>query len=226
MANEKTWPRQTRSLWGGLRVLLILTLLLQLLLCLPSAYELTRGPLTADSMQEDLTGIAVALGSGLGGVLWLIIFILTVIYTCRITFRMMKNLDVMEAPGERMSPTMAVVWYFIPFANLIMPFRGVRQIWKGTFELSSEPGPDDGVVTIWWVLWVLSNIAATWSFRMSMEAGGMSEYGPTDVELYNMSLYVGIASNLLGAAASWFMIQTLGPPARAQDEIIRARVPT
>ena len=226
MANEKTWPRQTRSLWNGLRVLLILSLLLQLLLCLPSAYELWRGPLTAEAMEADINGIIVALASGLLGLLWLIVLVLTIIYTCRITFRMMKNLDVMQAPGERMSPTMAVVWYFIPFANLIMPLRGVKQIWKGTFELSSEPGPDDGVVTLWWVLWVISNIAATLSFRMSMEAGGMSEFGPTNTELYNMSLYVGVASSLLGAAASWFMIQAFGPPARTQDEIIRARVPT
>jgi hypothetical protein len=201
----------------------VLALLLQLLLCAPSAYELWRGVVTADVMEHDTLAIAVMLGGAVIGLLWVIVFVLCVIYVSRLTFRMMKNLDALEAPGERMSPAMAVIWYFIPIANLLMPMRGVRQIWKGTFELADDPGPDDGVIVVWWVFWILANITGTWSFRLTLESGGMSEFGPTDIELYNTSLYVGIASGLLGALACWFMIKTFGPVARAQDEIIKAR---
>jgi hypothetical protein len=225
MADDKTWPRMTRPLWAGLRVMLVLALILQLLLCIPTSYELWAGVLTPERIEADPAALLIPL-AGLGGtVIWAFLFLLCIIYTCRITYRLMKNLDALEAPGERMGPAMAVIWYFIPIAGLIMPMRGVKQIWKGTFELASDPGPDDGVIIVWWVLWVLTNITGTWSFRLSMESGGMSEFGPHDIELYNMSIYVGLASSVLGALACWFMIKTFGPLSRAQDEIIRARAP-
>lgn len=226
MADAKTWPRMTRPLWSGLRVMLLLALIVQLLLCIPTSYELWAGVITPERIETDPMSILVALAGLLGAVLWVIVFLLCVVYTCRITYRTMKNLETLNAPGARMSPAMAVIWYFIPIANLILPVRAVKQIWKGTFELASEPGPDDTVIMAWWVPWILSSIAGTWSLRMSMESGGTSEFGPHDVELYNMSIYLGLASNLLGALACFFMIKTFGPISRAQDDIISARTPT
>jgi hypothetical protein len=225
MADDKQWPRLTRPLWAGLRVVLILALVLQVLLIAPAAYELWLGALTADAVEQNLAALGVVLGSLLLSVLWLVVFLLCVVYTSRITFRMMKNLDVLEAPGERMIPTMAVVWYFIPIANLLMPFRGFKQIWNGTFELSAEPGPSDGALGLWWLCWILSSITGTLSFRLSLESGGASEFGPTDAGLYNASLWLGIVSSVLGALAAWFMIKSFGPVSRAQDQIIRARAP-
>lgn len=222
MADKNPWPRATQPLWSGLSILLGIGLVVQLLLAVFASYELWNGVVTAQSVADPAT-IAVLLAGLLFTIIWILVLLLCVVYTSRITFRMMKNLDVLEAPGERMSPTMAVAWYFIPIANLLMPLRGVRQIWKGTFDLASEPGPDDGVVTIWWVLWIISNITGTISLRMSIQSGGMNEMGPTNLELYNMSLWVGCASSVLGALACWFMIKTFAPLARAQDAIIGAR---
>jgi Domain of unknown function (DUF4328) len=152
-----------------------------------------------------------------------VIFLLCVVYTCRITYRTMKNLEALNAPGERMGPSMAVIWYFIPFANIFLPYRGVSQIWKGTFELSGESEPDDIVKLLWWLLWVASNILGTWSFRASMEAGGMNEMGPHDPSLYATSVWLGLASSVTGALACWFMIKTFGPIAQTQDAIIQGQ---
>lgn len=223
MADEKTWPRSPKPMWSVLRVLLVLAIVIQLALIIAPAYELWRGFLTEEIMAKDLTALAIALASTVFALFWLAVFVLAVVCTCRITFRMMKNLDVLEAPGERMSPTMAVVWYFIPIASLFLPYRGFKQIWRGTFELSDSIPASDGAVGPWWLFWILSNITSTLSFRLAMQSGGMSEYGPINFELYNMSLWVGIASSALGVLACWFMLGAFGPVVRAQEDIIRTR---
>jgi hypothetical protein len=223
MADKNPWPRLTRPVWSGLSILLGIALVVQLLLGVASSVELWSGVMTADSVELSPMVIVFGLASLALLAVWVLTLLLCIVYTCRITFRMMKNLDALEAPGERMSPTMAVVWYFIPFANLYLPYRAVKQIWKGTFELSAEPEPDDGVVLIWWLLWIFSNITGNVALRMSMESGGMSEAGPHDVDLYIASIWVGLASTVLGVLGCWFMLKTFGPLSRTQDAIITAR---
>lgn len=61
---------------------------------------------------------------------------------------------------------------------------------------------------------------------MTIESGGMDEFGPTNPEVYMWSLYTGIASSILGAAACWFMIKAFAPLAREQDAIIAAHAAT
>lgn len=221
MADNTTWPRMTRPLWSGFSILLGIAIVAQLLLGAASSQELVFGIITPETASPVL--ILIGLVALLLIVVWVITFLLCIIYTCRITFRMMKNLNALEAPGERMSPTMAVVWYFIPFANLFLPYRAVKQIWNGTFELAAEPGPDDGVILLWWLFWIGANITGNISFRMSLEAGGMSDIGPHNVELYTASLWVGVASTVLSVLACWFMLKVFGPLSRAQDAIIAAR---
>lgn len=223
MADKNTWPRPPGQVWSGLSILLGIALVVQLLLGAASSMELWAGVVTAETVEISPLVVIIGLGSLALLVVWVLTFLFCIIYTCRITFRMMKNLDVLEAPGERMSPTLAVLWYFIPIANIYLPYRAVKQIWKGTFELAAEPGPDDGVVGIWWLLWILSNITGNFSLRFSMDSGGMSEVGPHDVGLYMTSLWLGLASAVLGALSCWFMLKTFGPLSRAQDKIIAAR---
>jgi len=222
---EQSWPRPTNSLWSGLSILLIIGLVTQLALAAASSQELWTGVLTPEAL-EDPNVILVGLVALLFLVIWALVFLLCVVYTCRITFRMMKNLEALDAPGMRTSPTMAVVWYFIPIANLYLPFRAFKQIWDGTFSLTSEPAPGDGVALAWWITWVLSNITGSISFRMSLQAGGMNEIGPSNPELYLSSLWVGLASSLLGAISCWFMLKSFGPVSRAQDALIAARGPS
>lgn len=223
MSDKNAWPRLTQPLWSGLSILLGVALVVQVLLTIASSQELWTGVMTAEAIAQNPMMIAFGLGTLLLLLVWVLVFLLCVVYTCRITFRMMKNLDGLGASGERTSPTMAVVWYFIPVANIFLPYRAVKQIWKGTFELAPEPGPDDGVITAWWVCWVLSNITSTVSFRMSMDAGGMNEMGPHNVELYMTSLWVSLASGVLLVAACWLMLRVFGPLSRAQDALIAAR---
>jgi|CXWL01.1.fsa_nt_gi hypothetical protein len=226
MAKQKQgWPRNPISLWTGFRFFLFSALVLQLLIAAVQSYELFAGVITSET-EASLTLIGVGLVGLILFVLWAITLLLCVVYTCRITYRLLKNLHAMEAPGEIMSPAWAVGWYFIPLANLVMPLRGIQQAWRGTFALSDQLEPNDGVIVLWWLTWIVGNVASNISFRMSLAADAYSESGPSDPALYLNSLYLAVAGCLLGAVSCWFMIKTFGPIVHAQDELIRARPAT
>lgn len=61
--------------------------------------------------------------------------------------------------GIRITPAWAVGSWFIPFANLVMPFRAIRELWK-----SSHGGPSWQhrstwhVIGWWWAFWIAGNV--------------------------------------------------------------------
>lgn len=102
--------------------------------------------------------------------------------------------DNLRAAGfeKEFSPGWAVGWYFVPFANFVMPFRAMRELWN----LSHRESDDIHAVsapqlTQWWGFWIGGNILSTISSRMSQDAGGPA------------FLVMGGGSLLLAAAAWW-----------------------
>ncbi len=45
----------------------------------------------------------------------------------------------------------SVGWWFVPFANLLMPYRVMQELWNGVHGLTS--GSDDRRLLRWWVPW-------------------------------------------------------------------------
>jgi hypothetical protein len=84
-------------------------------------------------------------------------------FTCaffvgRFTYRAMKNLYTVRSPVPDMSPIGTVLWYFVPFANLVKPSQGVHEIYTGSYEEAGLP-VKSGMVSRWWGAWVVGLIA-------------------------------------------------------------------
>jgi hypothetical protein len=77
--------------------------------------------------------------------------------------RIHRNLPALGATGLRQTPGWAVGWYFIPFANLVKPYQGMKDAWNAcapdqaasVSSFASRPGPQ--LVKIWWRLFIVSN---------------------------------------------------------------------
>jgi hypothetical protein len=60
-------------------------------------------------------------------------------------------------PGLTVTPPGFVGWYFVPFANLWMPYRAMRQL-----AMACDPegrGTAPSIVLVWWLLFLTSNVA-------------------------------------------------------------------
>ena len=68
------------------------------------------------------------------------------------------------------SPGWSVGWYFVPLANLAMPFVAMRELWKASasprdWQMGSAPA----TIPLWWACWIVANLAGMISFRLSLE---------------------------------------------------------
>jgi hypothetical protein len=86
-------------------------------------------------------------------------------------YRAHNNLRVFD-PSVRLdhSAGLAVGSFFIPFANLVIPYRAVREVWQKSVSpdeaIFSEPGTP-AWFPVWWTFWLLSSFAGNISLRTS-----------------------------------------------------------
>lgn len=63
------------------------------------------------------------------------------------------NLRALGVAGLRFSPRWAVGWWFIPFANIVMPYLAVRELWKAS-DPNAGPiewkAPGGAAIIGWW----------------------------------------------------------------------------
>jgi hypothetical protein len=79
--------------------------------------------------------------------------------------RAARNLTLL---GERLeyTPGWYAGWWFVPFANLVMPYRCMRELLVQS-RPQDEPKTEPPLVGLWWASWIGGNILSNVSFRMS-----------------------------------------------------------
>jgi hypothetical protein len=89
-------------------------------------------------------------------------------------YRAAGNLAALGNPKTRIeyTPGWAVGWFFIPFANLVMPYKAVSEIWVKSEPPVREgdgfafsPRPSTSLVLAWWLTWLASNFISRFVSR-------------------------------------------------------------
>ena len=76
------------------------------------------------------------------------------------------------------SPGWAVGWYFVPFANLVKPYQGMKEAWMASHFRDNWHGePTPALLVWWWGLWLVTNILANISFRIGDDVSGRVHAG-------------------------------------------------
>lgn len=155
------------------KILLAVGAIVSVILLVSETLSLVVSPLRED---EDISanplGLAVTLITFLVAVLSVLVYLATVIFFCVWLYRAHSNLTAFGTPrnGFEYSSGLAVGSFFIPFANLIIPYRAVREVWQKSIPLDeallSAPGTPT-TFPIWWTFWLLSSFAGNLSFRLS-----------------------------------------------------------
>lgn len=66
---------------------------------------------------------------------------------------------------NRVSPRMAVLWHFVPVANVVMPFTAFRQIWHDSLAQDHDANLPLWI-WVWWFCWVVSGLMVSLSLRV------------------------------------------------------------
>lgn len=197
-----------------LTVLLIVGAVISLLTIPSHVLDLYVQPFGENQEISDNPGGFLALAlTGVLGLTAIAVYIATVVVFLMWLYRVSNNV---AAFGEtrQTSAGWAVGSFFVPFANLFIPYQAIKEIWK-----KSEPNATDafsygvsppGFFPAWWGLWIASNIASNIYFRMTLSEAAVEASAP-----------VGILAEVLSIAAAFFAIKVVKEIDQRQEE--RAR---
>src|SRR4051812_31016869 len=131
-------PRQM-GLWSNLAVgaLGAVTGLIALNMLLNMTGILTD-PADLDLNSEDPSALAMVIG--ITAILWLLAFVAAVVFFLIWLHKAFSNLTALGHRRTEFTPGWAAGYFFIPFVNLVMPYRAFKELWK----LSSTSADSDG----------------------------------------------------------------------------------
>lgn len=122
--------------------------------------------------RDGLIALAGADGSGIT-IVSLGFKLLTVIVFGRWIYVAGKNLQDAELDLE-FTPGSRIWWFAVPIANLFKPFQGMREMWNAS-RGAARYDENDGLVTTWWCLWLVSNFG---NYFVNLMAGANAGLGP------------------------------------------------
>jgi|GEM_PF-4073953 len=93
------------------------------------------------------------------GCFTLALYIATAVFFLMWTYRANNNLRVLGTLGMQFTPTWSIIWWFIPFANWVVPFFILRELYAasgGTApgQVTWRNNPTSPLLIIWWLTWV------------------------------------------------------------------------
>lgn len=154
----------------------------------------------------DISEGELVLGLGLlcSGLLLIIIYITGVVFFLMFIYRCGKNCRSLGASGFEISEGWSVGWFFVPIANLFMPYKAVKEIYQ-----ASEPAADlrnwksvsvPSLLGLWWGFWLASSFLGQIETRLAFQ---------DDVDLVKASIYITAISFPVSALSTYFAVSLL-----------------
>ncbi|MDF1545566.1 MAG: DUF4328 domain-containing protein [bacterium] len=157
-----------------------------------SGGSIPRFDVSPDMMGKFLAMSGVGVLSGLIGLVTIILFLVW-------CYRGSVNARALGASGMSFSPAWAVGWWFIPLANLIMPYFVVKEFYKaGKSPDNWQSEECDMIVHVWFGCWAGSTLVG-WIIGCYAAFQSMSFAGGP--QMYSQFAYIGIPSTMLQIAA-------------------------
>jgi hypothetical protein len=117
---------------------------------------------------------------------WLASFLLYValaVAFCVWLHRVSRTVPALGNPpsGVEYSPGWAVGSFFVPFVNLVVPYKAVREVWvksdpavRTADDLMFAPPSSAPLVLGWWIVWLASNVLSNvfWQLQTDAETPG------------------------------------------------------
>jgi len=123
-------------------------------------------------IEDNVGGFVVALAQLGVGSLQILIYIATVILFLMWLYRSYENLPSFGTPSRNISYSSgwAVGSFFIPFVNLVVPYRAIKELWRNSTTTDAFQRDDSAPswFPFWWAFWLLSNFASNIHFRLAL----------------------------------------------------------
>ncbi|HEU0133846.1 MAG TPA: DUF4328 domain-containing protein [Allosphingosinicella sp.] len=112
--------------------------------------------------------------------------------------------------GMTISPGWSVGWFFVPFANLVKPYEGVKETWRESHQSGGlHEEAESQLLPWWWGLWLLTNILGTASARFGGSIDEPASQGIVYLDLVTAALNVPLCLILIRLMRRLAQVQVL-----------------
>jgi hypothetical protein len=153
--------------------------------------------------ESDRTGLALRAATGV--LVYYVAYLPAIVLFCIWIYRASRNSGALGAYGLRFKPWWAVVAWFIPLANLILPLFVVNEIWRAsdpsvgsTDAAARSRVPLHPLLGLWWAAWIGGNLITNLSSQFSLRSHSAS----TDLT----AAYLEVAGAAFNIAAAIMLI--------------------
>tara|TARA_B100000886_G_scaffold337219_1_gene297490 strand:- start:879 stop:1571 length:693 start_codon:yes stop_codon:yes gene_type:complete len=165
------------------------------------------------SRQAD-TGIIIA-------VIALIILIASFIIIGRWIFVSCKLNHLNGKQNLKRSPGWSIGWFAIPFANIIMPYKCLREIYLASFDKENwKDLPVSISFPIWWFGWLTGNMLQNAYFGISESLDEYSYVEQTRFKEIIQMNWIGIASDILLALSAIALLDIIKRVSNNQRKLV------
>lgn len=182
--------------------------------------QLALPPVVLAAAEDDLEQVTLNdLIMFLVAVATLFVFISLVIAFCVWLHRAAKNLPALgnEKSKIEYSPGWAVGSFFVPFVNLVVPYKAVKEVWEKSDpvvrgvedSLFTTPSSSPPLILGWWIAWLVSNFLSNIAWRLESKS-------TSDTTSFVAS--VDVISNLAGIVAAVLAVMVVRDIDRRQTE--------
>lgn len=113
------------------------------------------------------------------------------------------------AADKSISPAWSIIWFFVPFANLVMPFKAMSETWRISLSPTNwKNAPLPERVPFWWGLLLLS------SFVNAL--GGFPGEAAADPGAALLGMELKVLGSCMAAAAALLLRRIVGEISQAQ----------
>lgn len=159
----------------------------------------------------------LAIGLSATSALWLLTVLASIVMIAMWIYRANQNLRTLGFTGLNYSPAWATGSFFVPVANLIVPFRAMRELCNRSFGESEyqayETVPD---VSSWWSCFVAGNLLQG-LFLFFRVISLLTPFFFTAPPMANLLL--GLFASLLLMASAFFLYRIIDAVTAAQQSV-------
>jgi hypothetical protein len=131
----------------------------------------------------------------ISGLLRFGLFLLTGFLFLKWVYRSNQNARGMGASDMTFTPGWSVGCYFVPFANLVLPYQAMRELWNATLSTNEWKGrAAPHLVRWWWGLYLLNNTVGA--------IAGIQAYGTQTIDALIWSGRIIMLAEILAIAGA------------------------
>ncbi|HET9638693.1 MAG TPA: DUF4328 domain-containing protein [Allosphingosinicella sp.] len=114
------------------------------------------------------------------------------------------------------TPGWSVGWFFVPLANLVQPYVGVKETWRASHHAGGlNEEADSALLPWWWGLWLLTNILSNIVARFAGDFETETPMGIVWLDLVTAALNVPLCLILIRLMQRLARVQVLAVQASA-----------